>query len=188
MAKNGVAALPGRQEEARTYIDEAIAYAATTNTRNVHVMAGRTDKGSQAQQTFSDNLRYATQQAAKHNITILIEPLNHRDAPNYHLQTAEEAADIIEGVGAPNLKMMFDCYHLQIMEGDLYMRAKNFMDKIGHIQFASVPEHAEPDKCELNYPVLLSRFYEASYHGYIGAEYKPSGVTDDSLGWMAAYA
>ena len=86
--ENGVAALPGRQEEARTYIDEAIAYAATTNTRNVHVMAGRTDKGSQAQQTFSDNLRYATQQAAKHNITKLIEPLNHRDAPNYHLQTA----------------------------------------------------------------------------------------------------
>ncbi len=186
--ENGVAALPGRQEEARSYIDEAIVYAAATNTGNVHVMAGRTDKGSQAQQTFSDNLRYATQEAAKHNITILIEPLNHRDAPNYHLQTAEEAADIIEGVGAANLKMMFDCYHLQIMEGDLYIRAKNFMDKIGHIQFASVPERAEPDKCELNYPVLLPRFYDAGYQGYIGAEYKPSGATDDTLGWMAAYS
>jgi hydroxypyruvate isomerase len=82
---------------------------------------------------------------------------------------------------------MFDCYHLQIMQGDLYIRAKEFMDQIGHIQFASVPARAEPDKCELNYPILLPRFYEAGYQGYIGAEYKPTSTTDDGLGWMAAY-
>ncbi len=187
MAKTGVAALPGREAEARRYIDEAIAYAQATGTRNVHVMAGRTDKGAAANQTFCDNLAYATFAAAAHNITILIEPLNYRDAPDYHLQTAEEAGDIIEQVGADNLKMMFDCYHLQIMGGDILMRAKTFMPHIGHIQFASVPERAETEKCELNYPLLLPRLYEAGYQGYIGAEYKPSGPTDNSLDWMAAY-
>ena len=185
--ENGVAALPGREAEARRYIDEAIAYAKVTGTGNVHVMAGRTDKGAAASQTFCDNLAYATQTAAAHNITILIEPLNHRDAPDYHLQTAEEAGDIIDRVGADNLKMMFDCYHLQIMGGDLLMRAKTFMPQIGHIQFASVPERAEPDKCELNYSLLLPAFYEAGYQGYVGAEYKPSSPTAESLGWMAAY-
>ncbi len=86
------------------------------------------------------------------------------------------------------MKIMFDCYHIQILQGDIFMRAKQFMPFIGHIQFASVPERAEPDRCELNYPVLLPRLYEAGYSGYIGAEYKPSGQrTQDTLGWMKAY-
>lgn len=185
--ENGVAALPGREGEARGYIDQAIAYANATGTSNVHVMAGRTDGGDAATKVFCDNLGYAAEAAAKHDITILIEPLNHRDAPNYHLRTVEQAADLIGRVGADNIKIMFDCYHLQIMQGDLYIRAKEFMDQIGHIQFASVPARAEPDKCELNYPILLPRFYEAGYQGYIGAEYKPTSTTDDGLGWMAAY-
>ena len=185
--EDGVAALLGREGEARGYIDEAIAYAHATGTRNVHVMAGRTDGGDAATKVFCDNLRYAAETAAKQDITILIEPLNHRDAPDYHLRTVEQAADLISRVGADNIRIMFDCYHLQIMQGDLYIRAKDFMDKIGHIQFASVPARAEPDKCELNYPILLPRFYDAGYQGYIGAEYKPTSTTEDSLGWMAAY-
>ncbi len=186
--ENGVAALPGREGEAREYIDEAIAYAEATGTRNVHVMAGRTDGGEAATKVFCDNLNYAAEVAAKHDITILIEPLNHRDAPDYHLQTVEQAAGLIGRVGADNIKIMFDCYHVQIMQGDLYVRAKDFMDQIGHIQFASVPARAEPDKCELNYPILLPRFYDAGYQGYIGAEYKPTNITEESLGWMAAYS
>ncbi len=185
--ENGVAALAGREDEARRYIDEAIAYAAETKTGNVHVMAGLSDSSKTAENVFVSNLRYAAQAARAHNITILIEPLNHRDVPGYFLQSVEQAADIIQAVGEANVKIMFDCYHIQILQGDIFMRAQRIMPLIGHIQFASVPARAEPDRCELNYPVLLPRLYEAGYDGFIGAEYKPSGPSDDSLGWMAAY-
>ena len=186
--ENGVAALPGREEEARSYIDESVRYAQQTGIKNIHVMSGKTDQGTAAKHSFNENLKYASDKAGKHGITILIEPLNHRDAPGYHLQTVEQAAEAIATAGAENIKIMFDCYHLQIMQGDLLTRATTFMQQIGHIQFASVPARAEPDQCELNYPVLLPRFYAAGYTGFIGAEYRPSGHTDDSLGWMRAYS
>ena len=71
--------------------------------------------------------------------TILIEPLNHHDAPGYFLNHTEMARRIIEAVGAPNLKLMFDCYHIQILEGDLTRRIDANLDITGHIQFAGVP-------------------------------------------------
>ena len=75
--------------------------------------------GEEAHRTFVENLRYACKTASPHGITILIEPLNSYDAPGYFLTTTDQARAIIDAVGAPNLKLMFDCYHLQLMEGDL---------------------------------------------------------------------
>lgn len=183
--ENGLAALPGRETEARAAIDQAITYATAIGTPNIHVMAGFTAKGrDKAHETFVRNLRYAAEQAGKAAITILIEPLNHYDAPNYFLQTSVQAGAIIKEVAAANLKLMFDCYHLQIMEGDLSRRLKTLMPIIGHIQFAGVPDRAEPDQGEVNYPYLFSLLERLGYDAPLGAEYKPRGNTDAGLGWM----
>lgn len=185
--ENGLAAVIGREADARKYIDEAIAYAAKIDCANVHVMAGFTDQGELAETTFVQNLEYACKQAAPLGITILIEPLNHYDAPGYHLNTVDAAAATIASVACSNLKIMFDCYHLQIMQGDLTRRFKQYQDLIGHVQIAAVPNRDEPDQGELHYPNLLKAFDELGWQTPVGAEYKPQGTTEAGLQWMASY-
>ncbi len=181
--ENGLSALPGRETEARAAIDQAIAYATEIGAQNIHVMAGFA-QGHEAEATFKANLTYACQQAAPHGITILIEPLNHYDAPGYFLSTSAQAKTIIEAVGQPNLKLMFDCYHLQIMEGDITRRLTDLMPLIGHIQIASVPDRAEPDHGELGHTHLFAHLDALGYAAPIGAEYKPKTTTDAGLGWL----
>ncbi|MFK7994663.1 MAG: hydroxypyruvate isomerase family protein [Granulosicoccus sp.] len=184
---NGVAAIPGREAEARGYIDESIAYAASIACANIHVMAGYTDKSAACDSTFQENLRYACQNANAHGITILIEPLNHIDAPGYHLSTLDKALETLSKVNLPNLKIMFDCYHLQIMQGDLIRRLKTHLKDIGHIQIAAVPDRSEPDNGELHYPNIYRALDEMGWDGYIGAEYKPRAGTDAGLSWFKHY-
>jgi hydroxypyruvate isomerase len=183
--ENGLSALPGRQEDARAAIDEAIAYARAIGTRNIHVMAGFAS-GETAHETFVENLRYACEQAAPHGITILIEPLNRYDAPGYFLSTTDQARAIIETVGAENLKLMFDCYHVQLMEGDLTNRLRALQPLIGHVQFASVPGRGAPDGGEVNYTYIFGLLREIGWPTPLGAEYKPGGETGATLGWLAA--
>lgn len=181
--ENGLTALPGREAEARAAIDEALDFARQTDTGAVHVMAGFSG-GPRAHATFIDNLRYACDQAEPHGITILIEPLNHYDAPGYFLSTSVQAAAIIREIGRDTLKLMFDCYHLQIMEGDLSRCLARLLPLIGHIQIASVPDRGTPDHGELDYGHILTEIDKLGWTGAIGAEYKPTGPTDDTLDWL----
>ncbi|WP_116599777.1 hydroxypyruvate isomerase family protein [Primorskyibacter marinus] len=184
---NGLSAIPGRKAEARAAIDEAIAYATAIGTPNIHVMAGFAD-GDDAHQTFLDNVTYACAQAVPHGITILIEPLNKYDAPGYFLTTTDQALAIIKAIGTPNLKLMFDCYHVQLMEGDLSHRIEGLLPYIGHIQFASVPDRGAPDHGEINYNHVFEVVGGLGYDAPLGAEYKPGTNTDDTLGWMNIWA
>ncbi len=183
--ENGLSALPGREVEARAAIDEALDYAAATGTGAVHVMAGFSG-GPRAHDTFCANLAHACDRAAKLDITVLIEPLNHYDAPGYFLSTSEQAAAIITAMGRDNLKLMFDCYHLQIMEGDLTRRLSRLLPLIGHIQIASVPDRGTPDHGELDYGHILAEIDRLGWRVPVGAEYKSSRPTDETLGWLRA--
>lgn len=180
---NGLCALPGRLAEARAASDQAIAYAIAIGTTNIHVMAGFA-QGDAARTTFLDNLRYASERTAPHGITLLIEPLNHHDALGYFLQTADQAAELITEANLPNLKLMFDCYHLQIMQGDMTRLLQRMMPLIGHIQIAAVPSRAEPDEGELDYRHIMRVIRETGYTAPVGAEYKPRETTEAGLGWM----
>lgn len=186
MGDNGLSALPDRVTEARDAIVEAVAYAVAIKAANIHVMAGFSD-GQTAHGTFVANLRYATELAAAHDITILIEPLNAYDAPGYFLKTTQQARAIIQEVAAPNLKLMFDCYHVQLSEGDLTHRLQDLLPIIGHIQFASVPDRGTPDHGEVNYAHIFDVIATLGYAGPLGAEYKPVGPTGSSLGWIAQF-
>ncbi|MCY1667061.1 hydroxypyruvate isomerase family protein [Rhizobium sp. SL86] len=180
---NGLAAIPERVDEARTAIRQAVDYAVAIGTPNIHVMAGKTE-GETAHQTFIENLDFACGLATEHGKTILIEPLNTRDAPGYFLNTSAQALSIIEAVGRNNLKLMFDCYHLQIMEGDLTRRLERLLSVIGHIQIAAVPDRGEPDQGEVDYRYVLKALEGLGYVKPIGAEYRPRSTTNAGLGWM----
>ena len=182
---NGLAAIPERVDEARAAIDEAISYAVAIGTANIHVMAGFAE-GPDARDTFIANLRYACEIASKNAQSILIEPLNKYDAPGYFLSTTSQAQSIIDDVGADNLKLMFDCYHVQLMEGDLSNKLEQLKPIIGHIQFASVPDRGAPDHGEVNYNHVFKRIDELGYDMALGAEYKPQVPTDQTLQWLKA--
>ena len=185
--ENGLCAVPHRRNEARAAIDQALAYAVTANIPNIHVMAG-VATGDEAHDCFISHLAYGCEQAARYGKTILIEPLNHYDAPGYFLSDLDQAIAIIEAVGAQNLKLMFDCYHIQILHGDLTRALTRYFDFIGHIQFASVPSRGAPDGGEVNYQHIFSHIASLGYQAPLGAEYHPdSGDSDASLGWLASY-
>ena len=177
---SGLAAIPDRQQEARAAIDEAIAYADTINASAIHVMAGFAT-GSQAHDTFLTNLHYASERTPR---TILIEPLNRHDAPGYFLHSTDQAAAIIRALDRANIKLMFDCYHVGRSEGDVITRIKALLPLIGHIQFASVPTRGAPDQGELNYSAIFKAIAASGWTRPLGAEYKPNGATEPTLGWM----
>ena len=185
LGENGLAALAGREDAARDSIDAALDYADAIDAGNIHVLSGFAS-GEAAEACFIENLRYATTAAAVRGRSILIEPLNQYDAPGYFLNHTDQARRIIEAVGAANLKLMFDCYHIQILEGDLTRRIDATLDITGHIQFASVPSRGRPDLGEVNYAHIFAHLAASGYDAPLGAEYKPEGGdTAASLGWMS---
>ncbi len=183
--ENGLAALPGREAEAVAAIDEALDYAARIGARCVHVMGGVAE-GAAAEEAFVRNLRHACAQAAEGGRTILIEPLNPWDAPGYFLNRTDQAARLIAEIGAPNLRLMFDCYHVGRTEGDVIGRLRSLLPVIGHIQFAAVPDRGAPDHGEVDYGQVFAEIARLGWDAPLGAEYRPGGATEDSLGWMAS--
>lgn len=181
--ENGLSAVPGREADARAAIDEAFAYADALDAAAVHVMAGIAN-GEAAEAVFLDNLRYAVNRASGR--TVLIEPLNAFDAPGYFLRDTAQAARIIDAMAKPNLKLMFDCYHVARTEGNVIEVLKAQWSRVGHIQFASVPDRGAPDHGALDYKTVFDHLDAVGWNRPVGAEYKVNGWTDDSLGWMTA--
>ena len=179
--ENGLSAIPGREAEARAEIDRAIAYARAIGCGAVHVMAGIAT-GPAAEAVYRANLDHACRAAP--DLTILIEPLNHYDAPGYFLSRSDQALRLIERSGHPNLKLMFDCYHLQIMEGDLTRRLERLLPVTGHVQIAAVPDRGAPDHGELDYRYICGVLRDLGWMRPVGAEYRPGGATEASLGWL----
>lgn len=184
--ENGLSALPDRKVEARDAIDEALEYAAQTGARNVHVMAGFA-QGAAAEVAFVDALEYACHKATKQDMTVLIEPLNSYDAPGYFLSTTVHAQELITRVAMPNLKLMFDCYHVQLMEGDLSHKLETLLPVIGHIQFARVPDRGPPEGGELDYAHVFGLIKKLRWTTPLGAEYKSPLPTEETLSWMHDY-
>lgn len=187
----GLSAVPGRELEAREYIDQAISYASEIDARYVHVMAGITEDNAAALETFQQNLSYAAEQGYKANVEILIEPINRVDRPGYYLYHTGQALDLIDLLRQSDIpdvvSLMFDCYHAQMTEGNLSGRLRQALRRTGHIQVASVPGRAEPDAGEINFPWLFNYIDDLGYDGFIGAEYQPRGSTSQGLEWYAPY-
>ena len=183
--ENGLLALPGRKAEAKASIDQAFDYATQLNSGAVHVMAGKAE-GAAAHAAFLDNLQYALDAAPK-GLTLLIEPLNAFDAAGYFLRDTDHAASIINELGSTQLKLMFDCYHVARTEGDVLEKLTQHADIIGHIQFAGVPDRGRPDMGDLDYGPIFKAITAMGWTLPLGAEYKPGGDTDATLGWMTAY-
>jgi 2-dehydrotetronate isomerase len=185
----GVGAVPGCEQEFAALFAQSLDYVTAIGGCQIHCLAGRVapEQRPAAERTFIRNLAAAADKARERNITVLIEPLNPRDRPDYFLSRVEQAADIIDKVGRPNVRIQFDFYHVQIVGGDLIRRFEKYFPLVGHVQIAAVPSRREPDEGEVNYKEVFAELDRLGYSGWIGCEYRPRGRTEDGLGWARAY-
>jgi hydroxypyruvate isomerase len=188
--ERGIACHPDRVDEFREGVRLGAQYARLLGCRQLNCLAGIRPEGAgdaEVEAVLVDNLRYAAAHLAESAITLLIEPINTRDVPGFYLSTSAHARALIEAVGSPNLKIQYDIYHMQIMEGDLAPTIRANLDVIGHVQVADNPGRHEPGTGEINYPFLFAFLDDLGYEGWVAGEYVPSRRTEDTLEWAAPY-
>ncbi|WP_136253324.1 hydroxypyruvate isomerase [Onishia niordana] len=187
--ERGIACHPDRVEEFREGVERAIEYARVLGNTQVNCLAGIQPEGvsdHQARQTLVDNLRFAADKLEAAGILLIAEPINTRDIPGFFLNRTTQALALFDEVGSRNLKLQYDIYHMQIMEGDLAPTIEKHLDRIAHVQLADNPGRHEPGTGEINYPFLFAHLDRLGYAGWIGCEYKPQAGTREGLGWLDA--
>lgn len=186
----GPAAMPGREAEFREGVKRAMDYAAALRPRVVNVLAGEPpeDLGrDHCLGVLADNLAFAAAELETVGSRVTVEAINTRDRPGFLLTTSTESIAVIDRAGHANLGIEHDLYHMQIMEGDLIPTLERVIGRIGHIQFADTPGRHEPGTGEIAFADVFAAIDRLGYEGWVGAEYNPSGRTEDSLGWLQPY-
>ncbi|MBL8525486.1 MAG: TIM barrel protein [Betaproteobacteria bacterium] len=187
----GFASAPDRVETFRLCVTEAIHYALAIGVKQVNCLAGAVQGGGDiraSEQVFVRNMREAAAQFADFGLTLNLEPINTRDVPGYLVSNTRDAIRLMNDIQADNLKLQYDWYHMQIMEPDsLADTMRLLLLAIGHMQFADAPGRHEPGSGQIDFPALFAHVDAIGYQGWLSAEYRPSGATADSLGWMANY-
>ena len=187
--ERGIACHPDRVAEFKEGVGTAIDYATALGCPQVNCLAGKlpADVAPQdARRTLVDNLRFAAHELEAAGIRLVIEPINHFDIPGFFLTRTDQALALLDDVASPNLKVQYDIYHAQRMEGELGATLSRQIDRIGHIQLADNPGRGEPGTGEINYAWLFKHIDAIGYAGWIGCEYKPRGTTTEGLGWRDA--
>lgn len=115
-------------------------------------------------------------------VVLTIEPLNTKvDHRGYYLENSAEGFEIVEEVGSPFVKLLYDIYHMQIMEGDILSHMKENLSLIGHIHIAGVPGRHEVTENELNYEYILGELERSGYQRAVGLEYFPTSDAMEGL-------
>ncbi|MDI7260184.1 MAG: hydroxypyruvate isomerase [Thermodesulfobacteriota bacterium] len=188
--ERGMACIPGREVEFQEGVERAIEYAKALKCSLLNCLAGKRPQGVSSEkirQTLVDNLRFAAKALDKEGIRLLVEPLNQQDVPGFSLVHTQDALQLFEEVGHPNLWIQYDIYHMQIMEGNLTKTILSNLSRIGHIQLADNPGRHEPGTGEINFTNLFRFIDEAGYDGWMGCEYIRAGKTEDGLKWIKPY-
>lgn len=184
--ERGTASVPGRQAEFRDGISKALEYASALGNKLLHVMAGipgRDVPHATAAAIYATNLAWAAEQAHEAGVRIVIEPINHRDMPGFHLNTMAQGAAVVEAIGRDRIGLQFDIYHCQITEGDLTKRMEALMPIIAHMQIADVPGRNEPGTGEIGWGHVLRQIDALGFTGWVGCEYRPAADTVAGLEW-----
>ena len=188
--ERGIACDPARTGEFQDGVGTAITYAKALGVGQLNCLVGIKPADVTADQAYDAvvaNLRFAAAALAREGLTLLIEPINHFDIPGFYLNGTEQALGIIADTGASNLKLQYDIYHMQRMEGELAATVRAHLAQIGHIQLADNPGRFEPGTGEINYRYLLPLLDDIGYTGWVGCEYKPKDGTVKGLKWIAEH-
>jgi hydroxypyruvate isomerase len=140
------------------------------------------------EESVVDRLKPVVEMGEKAGVTVFLEPLNDKyDHPNHWLTSSDKGAEICRRIGSERLRLLFDTYHMRVMEGDLVKHIERNIDVIGHFHAAGVPGRHEVFKGETNYPFVLGEIERLGYQGAFGLEYSPSLPDETSLKQSLAY-
>ena len=188
--ERGIACIPGRKDEFQESIDLGIRYAKALGCQLLHCLVGIAPIAlpeATTRRTLVENLHLAAEATEKEGIRLLIEALNSNRFPGFYLTHTQQAVELINEVGSNNLRILYDTFHMQIMEGNLATTIQDNLPYIGHIQIADNPGRHEPGTGEINFENLLRFIDEAGYSGWIGCEYIPLRDTRYGLQWAEPY-
>ena len=166
-------------------VKKTIEIAHTLDCEKMITCSGNTSKGLSRQRQTRNMIRTLKDGcsiAEREGITILLEPLNTIvDHPGYFVDSATLGFEIVRGVGSENLKLVYDVYHMQIMEGNILQTIERNLKSIAHIHCAGAPGRHELDSGELDYRNILKKIDELGYDGLVGLEYYPTVSSEESL-------
>ena len=184
----GLLSDPDRFERFRENVPVAVAMAERLGCRRLNALVGleRSPGEREAQlRLAAENVAWAADQAAQIGADVLIEAVNTFENGPYLLSTTRQAASFVEQVDRPNVRLQYDAYHMQRMEGNLVATLTEFAPRIAHIQVADSPGRGEPGTGEINYRFVLDAIEALGYDGWIGLEYNPTtSTTEESFGWL----
>jgi hydroxypyruvate isomerase len=176
----GIGGAPVKAEELNRYlerVEEVITFAKSIGCHKGITCTGNEQPDltrAQMRANLENALGRAAEIAARHDFLLVLEALNtHVDHAGYYLYSSLEGADIVRSVASPNVKLLYDVYHMQIMEGNLINNITRNLDVIGHFHSAGVPGRHELFGGEINYPKIVSLLVEHGYTGCFGLEYMP---------------
>lgn len=178
---------PLRQAQLRENVPTALELAQKVGCQKLTTLTGnwRPDEDREKQLDFvRENLRRVCEQSHQADVTVMVEALNGFDNKLYPFTNTRETISFLDSVNMPNLKYLFDIYHMQRMEGNLTATFEEFVDKTAHIQIADSPKRNQPGTGELNFNYILKVIEESGYAGSVGLEYNPIGSTEESLSWL----
>lgn len=184
----GLLSDPERQEGFRDNVPVALELARSLGCPRLNALVGLELDGigsAEQLELARTNVAWAADQAAAQGIEVMIEAVNTFENGPYLLSTTAAAADFVEQVDRENVKLQYDAYHMQRMEGNVVATLREHAGRITHVQIADSPDRGEPGTGELNYPYILAELETLSYDGWIGLEYNPTtDTTEDSLTWL----
>ncbi len=185
--ERGIGCIPGRQDQFAASVRDALQTAQRFGTHRLNALVGIKPPGVsdlEAQTTLVDNLRALAGPAQEADAMLLVENINTTDIPGYFVSTVERAAEIVNAVDRPNVRLQLDQYHVGMMGGDARDMLRRYGDLIEHVQIADVPGRHEPGTGQQPIQEFLAELDARGYAGSVGLEYRPSAATDAALAWL----
>lgn len=185
----GIAVSEERVDDFRRSIHEAVEDAHQLGCHLISCLIGKMPEAGPkvtASSIVADNLRWAAETCGEAGITVLIEPISNQGT-DYALRYTADARMLIDAVESPHLKLLYDVYHAQMLEGNIAETVAENIDVIGHLQVADLPGRHEPGTGELNFDFLFSWIERIGYAGWVGCEYQPSNSTAEGLDWARPF-
>jgi hydroxypyruvate isomerase len=186
--ERGLLSDPERVAQFRENVPVALQLAGRLGCGKLNALVGHRLEGMDREEQFElarESIGWASDLAAEQGAEIMIEAVNTFENGLYLLYTTRDGAEFVRSVGRENVKLQYDVYHMQRMEGNIVANLREYIDVIGHVQVADSPDRGEPGTGEIHYPFVLGALEDLGYDGYVGLEYNPTTpTTEESLSWL----
>ncbi|MEE9946169.1 MULTISPECIES: hydroxypyruvate isomerase family protein [Pseudomonas] len=180
----GIAAVAGKEPEFRDRLRQAVSYARALACADVHLMSGVTHEDG-ADKVYASNLDYAVKYFEDQGLRPLIEVICTQAMPGYYMSDFGKAQRVLEA--HPGMGLILDLYHAQLLTGNAADVLAQFFERTVHVQVADCPGRHQPGTGQMDVAGLLAALEQRGYAGWVGCEYRPTGATVDSLGWLDRY-